>query len=276
MTLSDLVIRDPFVLPDKDGYYIYGTTFDASHPNSFRVYHSKDLCDIDSSDVVFQASEDFWAKKDFWAPEVYHRLGRYYMAASFKSDNRCRGTQILVSRRPTGPFRPLTDEPVTPESWECLDGTLYFEEGRCYMFFCREWLQVHDGEMYVQELSSDLKEPKGEPVKLFSAGDVKWVSSILGEGNFVTDGPFVYKDRGRYRMLWSSFSQEGYAIGLAEAESLWGPWRHKERPVYNDNGGHPMVFMKNGRRYIAFHSPNDPSGKERMQILPLEELLRND
>ena len=86
MTLSDLVIRDPFVLPDKDGYYIYGTTFDASHPNSFRVYHSKDLCDIDSSDVVFQASEDFWAKKDFWAPEVYHRLGRYYMAASFGYD----------------------------------------------------------------------------------------------------------------------------------------------------------------------------------------------
>lgn len=272
MILAELAIRDPFILPEKDGFYIYGTTFDKRHPNSFTVYHSKDLRSIDSSRVVFQGDDSFWAKKDFWAPEVYLYRGQYYMAASFKSDGHCRATQILVAARPQGPFRPLS-VPVTPKDWECLDGSLFFEGQRNFMFFCREWLQVHDGEMYLQELSLDLKAPVGAPVKLFSAGDVPWVSSIQGEGNFVTDGPFVYKEKGTYRMLWSSFSKKGYAIALAEAESLRGPWRHRKEPIYNENGGHPMVFQKNGRRYIAFHSPNSPSGEERMQILPLEKLL---
>lgn len=37
----------------------------------------------------------------------------------------CRGTQILRADKPEGPFVPLSDGPVTPADWECLDGTLY-------------------------------------------------------------------------------------------------------------------------------------------------------
>lgn len=46
------------------------------------------------------------------------------MFASFKNEDRHRGTQILVSDTPDGKFKPLTDYPVTPEDWECLDGTV--------------------------------------------------------------------------------------------------------------------------------------------------------
>ena len=50
--------------------------------------------------------------------------------------------------RPEGPFAPISGGPVTPPEWECLDGTLYLSgEGRPYLVFCHEWLQVENGEM---------------------------------------------------------------------------------------------------------------------------------
>lgn len=55
------------------------------------------------------------------------------------------------------PFVPLSDGPVTPADWECLDGTLYVAaDGTPYLVFCHEWLQVKDGEMCAMPLTPDL------------------------------------------------------------------------------------------------------------------------
>lgn len=34
-----------------------------------------------------------------------------------------------------------------------------------------------------------------------------------------------------------------------------------------------MIFDNKGEETVIFHSPNGPSGRERMKILPLKELL---
>ena len=49
------------------------------------------------------------------------------MLASFKAPTLRRGTQILRATSPRGPFTPLTDQPITPRDWDCLDGTLYLD-----------------------------------------------------------------------------------------------------------------------------------------------------
>ncbi|WP_420869776.1 family 43 glycosylhydrolase [Cohnella ginsengisoli] len=100
--------------------------------------------------------------ENFWAPEVHRWRGMYYMFASFKAPGRRRATQILAADGPLGPFRPLSDRPATPPDWECLDGTLYVDrQGEPWIVFCREWLQVTDGEMYALRLSADLAETAG-------------------------------------------------------------------------------------------------------------------
>ena len=83
-------------------------------------------------------------------------------------------------------------EPFTPEGWWCLDATLFFHEGKPYSVFCHEWLQVKNGEMWITELSSDLKKAVGEPKLIFKAADAPW-SKSWGDGNCITDGPFVHK-----------------------------------------------------------------------------------
>lgn len=63
----------------------------------------------------------------------------------------------------------------------------------------------------------DLSGPAGKPVTLFKASEAPWVRShVPGEKLYVTDGPFLLRNsRGELLMLWSSFTDEGYAIGLA-------------------------------------------------------------
>ncbi len=277
MKKSEIRIRDPFILVDNDTYYMYGTTdlgegLDAKP--YFSVYVSKDLENFDGPFIVFDGKKNgFWADKDYWAAEVWKFNGKFYLFGSFKSDNHVRATQILVADSPLGQFKPLSDKPTTPEDWECLDGTLYVENGEPYMVFCHEWLQCEDGEMCAVKLSPDLSKPIGKPVVLFKAGDNPFVQGFESgdmKNCKITDGPFLYEKDGKLNMIWSSLSNGKYAVLEATADSLLGKWEHKASR-FDFDGGHASLFTDlNGKRFISLHRPNNPKD-ERAIFIPFED-----
>ena len=126
MNINEIRLRDPFILLDKKSstYYMYGTN--NNYELGFYCYYSKDLSSWNGPFRVFTPDSTFWGTQDFWAPEVHIYNGRYYLIGSFKSPTKCRGCQIFVSDNPLGPFKVHSDI-VTPNDWECLDGTLYIE-----------------------------------------------------------------------------------------------------------------------------------------------------
>jgi arabinan endo-1,5-alpha-L-arabinosidase len=271
-------IRDPFILPIQDDglYYMYGSTdlnTWGGPGTGFDVYSSKDLDNWEGPFEAFRPEPDFWADRNFWAPEVYAYNDRYYMFASFKSEDRCRGTQVLVAEHPLGPFRTLTDKPVTPEDWECLDGTLYVDaDNKPWMVFCHEWIQVQDGKMCAIPLTDDLREAAGEPILLFTASQAPWSAAGKDSSNYVTDGPYLYHtENGELHMLWSSGSKTGYAIGSARSESgtIEGPWLQDETPLFAEDGGHGMLFRTfEGQLMLSIHAPNKLT-EERAVFIPM-------
>lgn len=276
---SEIRVRDPYIVPVKETgkYYLFGTT-DTDPWNEgegFLVYESEDLENWSEPRWAFLPPEGFWANQNFWAPEVHFFNGYWYVFASFKAEGVCRGTQILRSESVTGPYVPISEGPVTPRHWECLDGTLHVDEkGKPWMVFCHEWVQVHDGEICCIPLSDDLTHAIGEPTLLFRASEAPWVVPLWNSmDNFVTDGPFLYRSsNGALRMLWSSFSTEDYTISYAESQSgtIFGPWVQHETGVVV-NGGHGMVFDTfDGRTLLSIHSPNG-SPMERMKLIPFEK-----
>lgn len=257
MLLTDINIRDPFVLLHNDIYYMYGSR--VAVQNGFDVYKSTDLENWSEAKSVFELPKDFWGTKDCWAPEVHYYNGRFYMLASFKAENLHRGTAILVSDTPDGLFT-VHAERITPPEWECLDGTFYVQDGQPYMVFCHEWVQVKNGEVWAVPLSKDLKTAIAEPTFLWRAGDASWVAPVRGDDHFVTDGPYLFKtESGQLKSLWSSFIPGHYVLATATSESgsVLGPWHIDEDLLYDSNGGHGMIFKtKEGKRMIAIHSPN--------------------
>ena len=262
--INDIRIRDPFILTDKENrcYYMYGTTAlengTLAARNTFTVYKSYDLVNFDDGKIIVDGDKlGFWADRDFWAPEVHIYNGRYYLFGSCNAEGKCRATQIYVCDTPDGEFVPLSPDARTPEDWVCLDGTLYVENGTPYMVFSREWIQVLDGQMWAVELSSDLSKRVGEPFKLFSASEAKDVTEFGGiKGAYITDGPFMYHENGKLRMMWSSFNEGRYVVLIAESDSIKGEWTHLGSQ-FDFCGGHGMIFTDlNGKRMMSLHSPN--------------------
>ena len=261
---EEIRIRDPFILTDFENkcYYMYGTTAlesESLHAGAtFSVYKSYDLEEFEGPKVIFDGEKiGFWADRDFWAPEVHKWGGRYYLFGSCKAEGRCRATHIFVSDTPDGEYLPISDQPITPKEWECLDGTLYIEDGTPYIVFCHEWVQIGDGEIWAMELSHDLTHAVSDPFMLFRASDNPNVSELeVGSGNYVTDGPFLYREGDKLRMIWSSFYKGKYLVLDAESDFIRGEWTHGGSR-FDFDGGHAMIFKSlEGERLISLHSPN--------------------
>lgn len=279
MLLSDINIRDPFVLPFEGQYYLYGTRGATcwGPADGFDVYVSRDLMHWAGPHVCFHNGGDFWADRDYWAPEVHRFGGAFYMFASFKGEGRPRGTAILRADSPLGPFAPWSDGPVTPADWACLDGTLYVDRGGApWMVFCHEWVQVGDGTVCAMPLTDDLRRAAGSPTVLFHASDPAWrkrVTHSSGIQGYVTDGPFLWRlPGGALACLWASISEGGYTETQAVSDSgdILGPWRQAE-PLFTADGGHGMLFRaSDDRLMLALHRPNRHL-EERPVFIEVEE-----
>ena len=176
-----------------------------------------------------------------------------------------------------GPFAPFC-EPFSPEGWDCLDATLFVENGVPYTAFCREWVQIKDGTIELAPLKKDLSGLAAAPVTLFSASQAPWVRATSYVGRFdgyITDGPFFHRLKsGKLLLLWSSCAENAvYAVGMAVSDSgsVRGPYRHIAEPLFAGDGGHACIFRGNtGELFLALHAPNS-LGDERPCFFPIVE-----
>ena len=294
--LSEIPIRDPYIMPDKKSgyYYMYkSATVNTSGKSlgGVEAYKSRDLKNWEGPFQVFTVPNDNWITGRVWAPEVHPYNGKYYLFATLNSDIQWkkeqkgwpkyifRGVQIFVSDQPQGPFQPFEKKPHTPMDRMALDGTLWVEEGQPYMIYCHEWVQVVDGTIVLVQLAADLSVAVGNGVTMFHASAADWSTGTLHDNipvrSYVTDGCFLYRTKtGKLLMIWSSFMNGEYAIGIAESVTgkVHGPWKQQDKPLFTQNGGHGMIFQTfDGRLCITFHRPNSPGGMERARIFELQD-----
>jgi len=290
--IKDLHVRDPYILADQQdrSYILYKSApvkdKQGADASGVVAYRSKDLEYWEGPYVVYATPADNWIKGAVWAPEVHPYRGKYYLFATLNSDIEWkaqredfpkytfRGTQVFCADHPMGPFLPFDKKlPHTPMDRMALDGTLWVEDETPYMVYCHEWVQIEDGTMEVVQLAPDLSKTVGSSLTLFHASSAPWSTGNRrtdGTLTYVTDGCFLYRTKtGKLLMMWSSFKEGSYAIGIAESTTgkLTGPWKQQEHLLFDQNGGHGMLFTTfDGRLMLTFHQPNSPGGKERAQI----------
>ena len=282
MKSSEINLRDPFILLHEGRYYLYGTRSETcwGEADGFDCYVSGDRENWEGPFEIFHRPEGFWADRAYWAPECVFWQGAFYLITTLGAADRTKGVYALRAESPLGPFA-LWGERLTPEEWNCIDGTLYVEDGKPWLVFSYSFESSPEGDMCAEELKEDLSAPAGEPVKLFSAAEAPWARPVpfarqeFGmEGNvYFTDGPCVMRlPDGKLVMTWSSWSEQAYAVGVAESATgkLTGSWIQRAEPLYPANGGHGMLFReKDGSLWFTLHSPNDKY-LERPVFFPVE------
>lgn len=292
---DSIYCRDPFIVADQSTktYYLYRSSSTSEGLGGVEVFKSKDLKVWTGPERVFTVPEDNFITGPVWAPEVHQYKGAWYLFATLNTDREWaervenwpaftyRGTQVFRSDSPEGPFLPIGKELTTPKNYMALDGTLWVEDGVPYMVFCHEWVQVVDGSFELMPLKDDLSGAAGEPMTIFKASDGPWVSPIntwtepdgTTRPGYVSDGNFVYKTKdGELLILWSSFKNGKYCVAISRSVSgkIAGPWTCDPEPIFEEDGGHPMVFKDfDDNLKIVFHQPN--SGHSHPVILPLKD-----
>ncbi len=283
---EDMRIRDPFIYANQQSktYYMY-----ASLDNGVGVYTTKNLTHWSKPRQVLKLPEDAGIQ-GVWAPEMHQYKGRYYLfvTLTYKKklpvkkpvnkrawpEMQMRGTHVFHADSPLGPFKPFKETSHTPENWMALDGTLLVEEGRPYMVFCHEWVQIIDGTMDYIQLEDDLSDTVGKPQLMFKASSAPGAYHSRKRGK-VTDGCFLYRSprNGRLFMIWSTFIPgQGYCVVLTHSESgkISGPWK-EQKLIYPQNGGHGMIFRSfDGRLMMALHQPNS-GRKERLHLFEITD-----
>ncbi len=280
ITLGKIRMRDVCILPDRKSntYYMIG-----SAGRAVRAYTSKDLVNWVGPEIIFRAPDDIWGNipiVSIWAPEMHAYRDKYYLFLTFDTRNNLseqwrswlprvtRGSAILAGDAPVGPFHSFQNHSTPPADMMTLDGTLWVEDGVPYMVFCHEWVQITNGTVEYVRLKDDLSQAVGEPVQLFRGSEAPWNPAGRQRGNFVTDGPYLYRGKsGKLFMIWSGFNAGSYATGIAISDSgkLAGPWKQQTEPLFSNDGGHGMLFTTfQGQLMMVLHSPNNRDAQPRL------------
>lgn len=289
MTTEELHIRDPYILVNNGTYYLYRAII-TEKPEKVVVYTSNDLKNWSNEKNIYTLCTNTWKSEDIWAPEVHEYCGKFYIFLSIKGKSGLRGTEISVCDTPDGVFTPITNRPATPLDKCCIDGTLFVDGEIPYIVYSRNWpnnyikdKDAYIGQIWGQRLSKDLKNPIGEAFLIFNSDESPYSAKLpsrefWGGKNLVrygSDGPFITKlSNGKLFMIWSPYCAGNYVVLGAVANDIHGPWKHIDKPLFNENGGHAMLFTAlDGQRKICLHCPEEYM-KERALILDVEE--KND
>lgn len=282
MKTSEITVRDPYVLLHNDKYYLYATRSEScwGPMDGWDVYVSDDLEEWSEPHEIFHREPGFEPDQNYWAPECYEHNGELCFVSTLGySDDRKKGIHLFKSDSPMGPFRYVSR--LTPEDEECIDGTVYEENGEAYLVYSHTLQDVPDGDMCAVRLSDDWESAAGPSFKLFSAGDAPWNNPVpfakaeFGiEGDaFFSDGPCLRRlSDGSLVMLWSSWAERGYSVGIARSSngSILGEWSHDNGRLVED-AGHGMLFEdKTGQLLFCCHAPND-FFHEHPSFTPVEE-----
>lgn len=290
---NDLSMSDPYIYADETTKTYYLTS------SGGRMYKSKDLVMWEGPYNIVNLEGTWMERAGFAAAAEIHKIGDYYYYAGTWSDHSDliqqvprrynvphNQTVLLRSANIEGPYEVFDENPdhnYQPRQDDCIDGTLYQENGKIYMVYVHEWTQLIDGTMEYVELSSDLKKTISKPVCMFRASENPSCGEMngLGEATFglkmpgwVTDGPEMFRTKtGKLGMLWATWGKERYlqAVCYSESGTIAGPWVQEPEPFLANNSGHGMLFttFEGELRYLVHHSEGNGPRKPQMWTVDL-------
>ncbi len=242
---------DPHIAAFGKKFYIYPTTDGTVGWMStyFTCWSSDDLVNWKNEGTILDLPKDLtWAKERAWAPCIVEKNGKFYYYYSANVN-----IGVAVSDKPTGPFKDPIGKPLVAKGalrGQMIDPMVFVDDdGSAYLFFGQ-------GQCNIVKLNDDM----------ISYDSTKFIS-IKPEG--YNEGPFVFKRRGKYYLMWSEYDTRDprYSIAYATADAPMGPYTKAAKSVLKGMGivkgaGHHSVVKVPGKDewYIAYHRFKIPGG----------------
>jgi beta-xylosidase len=267
---------DPDVLKVGDEYFAYATN---ANLRNVQVAVSRDLVEWERlNDDALPQLPSWVVPGKTWAPEVYSfepdRFTMYATATDAASGRQC--IFRAVADDPRGPFD-AADEGmlVCPvEDGGAIDAAVGVVDDAPYLIWKNDGNCCGvDTWLYASPLSDDGAELIGDPIPLIK-------QTLPWEGDLVEAPTLVQRDGA----LWLFYSANGYggdeyAVGLATAPALEGPWQKQEEPLLSTAlfdgrirgpGGQDLVTTPDGADVLLIHGWNRSYIAREMYLVELD------
>lgn len=245
---------DPSVSRDARGYWSVATT--SEWAPLFPVLRSDDLKTWKAVSAVFQ-DPPAWTDGQYWAPEIRVEPGRtwVYYAARKRGGPIC--VTVATAAKPEGPYK--DHGPMICQDAGSIDGfPVKDADGKRYLF----WKEDGNSRglptpIWVQELSKDGVKLVGEKKEVLR-NDAAWEGALI-------EGPALLKRGDWWYMFYAGSAcctrTCDYAVGVARAKSLLGPWeKNPANPIVRSNAdwicpGHGTAIEgPDGRLQFFYHA----------------------
>ncbi|HUS68570.1 MAG TPA: glycoside hydrolase family 43 protein [Kofleriaceae bacterium] len=248
---------DPGVLAHGGAFWAVCTS--GSAPDTFPLRRSDDLVHWRLVGHIFPDGKiPAWSKGDFWAPEI-HAIGDGFVVY-FSARATTGQLSIGVATAPAieGPWTdhglPLVQDVkvgmIDPHQFQDTDGTRYLVwkgDGNAFQ-------PPEPTPLYLQPLAADGLSLTGERTTIIRNDPTSW------EGNVLEGGSILLHD-GTYYLIYSGnvFNSDRYAVGVARAKKLTGPYEKRARPILVSDAafvgpGHGSVVRAGDADHYVYHA----------------------
>src|SRR5690242_13610530 len=245
---------DPSVIRVGKDYWAMATS--SEWGPQFPILRSRDLVNWKVAGSVFPKRPE-WAVGNFWAPEISEYRGHYFVYYVGRKRGGPLSVAVATADKPDGPY---TDRgPLVSQDAGSIDPVPATDEkGDRYLI----WKEDGNSRklptlIWAQKLSGDGTQLVGDRKELIR-NDTPWEGAVV-------EGPFVSRRSGWFYLLYSGSGCCGrgctYALGVARARALLGPWeKNPTNPILAGNDhwkcpGHgSIVTDERSRNFLLYHA----------------------
>ncbi|WP_286966984.1 glycoside hydrolase family 43 protein [Flavobacterium sp. UBA4854] len=260
--IRNIFTADPAPLVHRGILYLYtghdvATQDDTNYKMAdWHVFSTTNMNDWKDHGALLSPSAFSWATGDAYAAQCIERDGKFYwFVSTFHKKNEVSqggaAIGVAVSDSPTGPFKDaigkalIINEMTTDMKygWDDIDPTVFIDDdGQAYMFW-------GNGSCKWVKLKKNMIEVDGE-------------ITTFKPKNYI-EGPWVYKRKGLYYLVYASEGTKPEMIEYCTAKSITGPWKYQgiiQENVPNSFTTHPGIIDYKGKSYFFYHNGSLPTG----------------
>jgi beta-xylosidase len=243
---------DPSVTKIGDRYWATATT--SNWAPAYPLLESKDLIHWQTQAHVFPKLPA-WADYYFWAPEISYDNGKVYIyyAAHKRDGNLC--LAVASADKPEGPY---TDHgTLMCEKAGSIDAfPIRDNNGKLYLVWKEDGNSVKQATpIWAMEMNEARTALIGEKKELFRNQE-DWESNLVEGVSMIRHGKYFYAF---YAGAGCCGRECSYAMGVARAKDLLGPWeKYEKNPLFTSGDvwkcpGHGTAIEKDGQFYLLYH-----------------------
>jgi beta-xylosidase len=230
------------------------------------AFSSLDLKKWNKHSHVLDIENVSWASYAIWAPSIIYKNGNYYLffsANDIQKETDKGGIGVAKSKSPKGPFVDLIGKPLInsiANGAQPIDQFIFKDDDNIYYLYYGGW-----GHCNVVQLDSTF-------MKINAFDDGSLYKEITPED--YVEGPYVFKRKGIYYLMWSEGSWSGadYSVSYGMSNSPLGPFKKIAKVLRQDSlvatgaGHHSLLPIPDKDAwYIVYHRRplNADSGNHR-------------